>query len=208
MDIFQLRPRVFVDRVLEKLPVFSEGFPDVCEWGLRVTGLVRKRLELTLGDLMKLPQVSLTFDFHCLEGWVVPGTEWQGVKASAVVMPASPLPEARYAIFKSGDYTEAFPVESLDQLVVAHSLHGKPLPRENGGPLRLVFSGQKCYQSIKWLEEIELTDRPIQATAREIALARLRQTSFSISSAGISGVSIPLRISILSPRQITARKIV
>jgi DMSO/TMAO reductase YedYZ molybdopterin-dependent catalytic subunit len=62
-DIFQLRPHVFVDRVLEKLPVFSEGFPDVGEW---VTGLVRKRLELTLGDLMKLPQVSLTFDFHCL----------------------------------------------------------------------------------------------------------------------------------------------
>jgi DMSO/TMAO reductase YedYZ molybdopterin-dependent catalytic subunit len=111
--------------------------------GLRVTGLVRKRLELTLGDLMKLPQVSLTFDFHCLEGWVVPGTEWQGVKASAVVMPASPLPEARYAFFKSGDYTEAFPVESLDQLVVAHSLHGKPLPRENGGPLRLVFMRPK-----------------------------------------------------------------
>jgi DMSO/TMAO reductase YedYZ molybdopterin-dependent catalytic subunit len=59
-DIFQLRPHVFVDRVLEKLPVFSEGFPDAGEWGLRVTGLVRKRLELTLGDLMKLPQVSLT----------------------------------------------------------------------------------------------------------------------------------------------------
>jgi DMSO/TMAO reductase YedYZ molybdopterin-dependent catalytic subunit len=91
-------------------------------------------------------------------------------------MPASPLPEARYAVFKSRDYTEAFPVESLDQLVVAHSLHGKPLPRDNGGPLRLVFMGQKCYQSIKWLEEIELTDRPIQATAREIALARLRRT--------------------------------
>jgi DMSO/TMAO reductase YedYZ molybdopterin-dependent catalytic subunit len=68
--------------------------------------------------------------------------------------------------------------------------------------------GQKCYQSIKWLEEIELTDRPIQATAREIALARLRQTSFSISSADISGVSIPLRINILTPMQITARKIV
>ena len=165
-----------MDRVLKKLPVFSEDFPAVGEWVLRVTGLVRKRLELTLDDLMKLPPVSLTFDFHCLEGWVVSGTEWQGVKASAVVMLASPLPEARYAVFKAGDYTEAFPVESLDQLVVAHSLHGKPLPRENGGPLRLVFIGQKCYQSIKWLEEIELTGSPVQATAREVALARLRRT--------------------------------
>ena len=165
-----------MDKVLDKLPVFAGASQAAGEWVLRVTGLVRKRLELTLEDLARLPAVSLTFDFRCLEGWVVPGTEWQGVKASTVVMLASPLPQARYAIFKSGGYTEVFPVEDLDKLVLAHSLHGKPLPKENGGPLRLVSSGQTCYQSIKWLEEIELTGEPVQATARNIALARIRQT--------------------------------
>jgi sulfoxide reductase catalytic subunit YedY len=159
---------------LDSMPVFPSARQNTGGWILRVTGLVERRLELSLDDLMKLKPVSLTLDFQCLEGWVVPGTVWQGVKASTVVSLAHPLSTARYAVFKSGNYTESFPLHRLDELVLAYHLHGKPLPRENGGPLRLVFTNQVCYQSIKWLEEIELADRPVQGTAMEIALSRLR----------------------------------
>lgn len=47
------------------------------EWSLRVTGLVENQLTLRLDDILKLPVVTLTFDFRCIEGWVIPDSEWQ-----------------------------------------------------------------------------------------------------------------------------------
>lgn len=159
---------------MDSMPVFPSAKQETRGWILRVTGLIRRKLELSLYDLMKLKPVSITLDFECLEGWVVPGTVWQGVKASTVISLAHPLSTANYAVFKSGNYTESFPIDRMDELVIAYHLYGKPIPSENGGPLRLVFTNQACYQSIKWLEEIELTDKPVQGTARDIALSRLR----------------------------------
>lgn len=140
---------------------------------LLIRGKVSKTVVFSLNELMRLPTVSLTFDFRCLEGWVVPDTEWQGVKVSTLLEVAEPLPDARYAVFKSGDYSECFPVSEAKEMVVAYRYRGKEIPAEHGGPLRLVFPGQQCYQSIKWLEEIELTGQYVEGTARSTALSRI-----------------------------------
>jgi len=140
---------------------------------LLIRGKVSKTVVFSLNELMRLPTVSLTFDFRCLEGWVVPDTEWQGVKVSTLLEAAEPLPDARYAVFKSGDYSECFPVSEAKEMVVAYRYRGKEIPAEHGGPLRLVFPGQECYQSIRWLEEIELTGEYVEGTARSTALSRI-----------------------------------
>lgn len=163
-----------MSRVLDELPVFPSRAQPVQEGRLRVCGLVARRLELSLSDVLKLPPAVTTFDFRCLEGWVVPQTEWQGVKVGTLLKMAEPYPNARYAVFKSDDYMECFPLSHTDNMLIAYMHRGKPLAHEHGGPFRLVFPNQACYQSIKWLSEIELTSDYVEGTAKKIALARIR----------------------------------
>ncbi|MEM0374769.1 MAG: molybdopterin-dependent oxidoreductase [Nitrososphaerota archaeon] len=157
--------------LLRDLPEFPSGPRTVRS--LRIRGKVAREVALTVEEVMRLPSVSLTFDFRCLEGWTVPDTGWEGVRVAALLDLAGALPEARYAVFKSGDYTECFPLREAREMVVAYRYRGKEIPVEHGGPFRLVFYGQQCYQSIKWLEEIELTSEPVEGTARSIALSRI-----------------------------------
>ncbi|GBC69745.1 Protein-methionine-sulfoxide reductase catalytic subunit MsrP [archaeon HR01] len=163
-----------MDHILERLPTFPASQPPASRWRLKICGQVLKTLELSLEEIMRFPPTSLTFDFRCLEGWVVPDTEWLGVRVGTLLEMAGPLPDARYVVFKSGEYSECFPLSEIGDMVVAYKHRGEVLAHEHGGPLRLVFPRQHCYQSIKWLEEIELTSRYVEGTARGIALKRIR----------------------------------
>jgi DMSO/TMAO reductase YedYZ molybdopterin-dependent catalytic subunit len=58
-----------------------------------------------------------------------------------------------------GEYTESL---SMDQamrpdVLVAHTMQGKPVSREHGGPVRMYVAPMYGYKSCKWLERIELT---------------------------------------------------
>ncbi|MCS6769024.1 MAG: molybdopterin-dependent oxidoreductase [Candidatus Caldarchaeum sp.] len=163
-------------RVLDELPTTTPQLSKTRERRLRITGLVQKQLELTVEDVKKLPSETVSFDFECVEGWVVRGTEWEGVKVSTLLHMAGPGPEARYAVFKSGNYTECVPLSDTGEMVVAYRYRGQDISHERGGPLRLVFPSQKCYQSVKWLEEVELTRDRVEGTAEKVALGRISQT--------------------------------
>ncbi|MEM1942722.1 MAG: molybdopterin-dependent oxidoreductase [Candidatus Caldarchaeum sp.] len=161
-------------RVLDDLPVFPRPKDHGHVHRLRITGCVEKPLELTVDDVLNLPPDRVSFDFACLEGWVVPDTDWVGVKVETLLKLAGVLPEANYAVFKSGDFTECFSLAETHDMLVAYMHRGQRLTPEHGGPFRLVFPRQKCYQSIKWLEEIELTSSSVEGTAYRTALARIK----------------------------------
>src|SRR5262245_30063001 len=56
------------------------------EWtGLQVDGLVGRPLRLSAADLARLPQVRLTADFECLEGWTAPALPWEGAPLGALL---------------------------------------------------------------------------------------------------------------------------
>src|SRR2546425_8165006 len=67
-------------------------------WRLRVDGLVRQPLELSLDELMRMPREACTVKHHCVEGWSGIAT-WHGVPVSAVVERCPPLAAARYISF-------------------------------------------------------------------------------------------------------------
>jgi DMSO/TMAO reductase YedYZ molybdopterin-dependent catalytic subunit len=51
-------------------------------------------------------------------------------------------------------------VASRDDILVAYAMNGRPIPREHGGPLRLIVPSWYGMASVKWLAEITVLDRP------------------------------------------------
>lgn len=94
-------------------------------------------LTLTYADLLALPQVDLTRDFHCVTGWSRLEVAWRGVRVRDLLERARPRPEAVAALVQSyGGYTTNLLLEDLlrEDVLLAHTLFGKPLPPERGGP--------------------------------------------------------------------------
>ncbi|MFB6207680.1 MAG: molybdopterin-dependent oxidoreductase [Haloglomus sp.] len=149
------------------------------EWRLTVTGAVRRTLSLSRSDLAELPLETFTDDFDCVEGWVAEDCTWHGVRVSDLYRLADPTAANGHALVRAldGDYACSFPMDRLADAVLALELDGAPLTVEDGGPARLVPTGddRDCWESVKWVDELRLceTDPARAATAKEQALSRL-----------------------------------
>ncbi|MBI4257558.1 MAG: molybdopterin-dependent oxidoreductase [Thaumarchaeota archaeon] len=166
-------------RLLGQLPTFStKGTPffDPANWRLIVSGLVNKPLKLSYDEIINLPPVRLIADFNCIEGWSVKDIEWEGVRVKTILELAEPMPSAGYALFKAGKFTSTLSLSQADQdkTILAHRYKGEPLAFEHGAPLRLIFPSQECFESVKWVKDIELIETYIEGTSKNIALARVK----------------------------------
>ncbi|MCC7369260.1 MAG: molybdopterin-dependent oxidoreductase [Chloroflexi bacterium] len=161
----------------ERLPVFPvppAAAEQVAQPTLQIDGLVAQPRTLTPADLAALARADLAEPFACEEGWSVPGLRWQGVRLSAVLALAAPLPNARYVRVRSGEYTVPVPLDQAAHGLLADWLNGEPLRLEHGAPWRLVLSGAQCFMGVKWVTHLELTAEPGSNTGEQIARARLR----------------------------------
>jgi len=131
-------------------------------WRLRVDGLVRQPLDLSLDDLMGMPRVTYTVKHHCVEGWSAIAT-WHGVPVSAVVRRCQPLDAARYIRFVSfdSDYSNGWDIASAlhPQTILAYGLNDHPLPPAHGAPLRLYAPTKLGYKMTKYLVSLTFTDK-------------------------------------------------
>ena len=137
------------------LPERSPG-----DYRLRVTGLVRRPLELSLADLQGLPPTRLVRDFQCVTGWRVPAVPWTGVRLADLLDAAGADQRAGAVSFRSFDrtYTESLTMQQArrDDVIVAYQLQDKPIGAEHGGPVRLYVAPMYGYKSCKWLEEVRV----------------------------------------------------
>ncbi len=155
-------------REVKNWPVLDLGVqPDVRpdDWRLCVTGLVENALAWTLPEFLALPQQEFLSDIHCVTAWSLYDNRWSGIAAHALLALVRPKPEARHVIFHAYDgYTTnvRLAVFSEPDVLLAHSWEGKPLPREHGGPVRVVIPQWYFWKSAKWVNRIEFTaeDRP------------------------------------------------
>jgi len=160
--------------IRQKLPVHSlEDGRNFQAHVLRVDGLVRRSLNLTVADLEKLPQQDLNHDFTCLEGWTVPDIKWSGVLLEAILLLTEPSPEAHYVQASAGGFSISLPRDVASHALLAIRLAKSPLPLEHGGPVRLIVPGGDCFMNIKWLDHLELRRDAGPNTAETIALGRL-----------------------------------
>jgi DMSO/TMAO reductase YedYZ molybdopterin-dependent catalytic subunit len=163
--------------VLASLPAHPKKTPEAGPYMLKVDGLVARLLELSLNDLAALPQQDLTDDFTCLEGWTVPKLQWRGVPLNTILAMAGTRPEARWVQASAGEFSVPIALEDSAKVLLATSLGAQPLPSRHGGPVRLITPGADCFNSIKWLDHLELRAEAAPNTGKQIALGRLRRSS-------------------------------
>jgi len=150
-------------RVVTRFPRLDLGVVPRFErsvWRLRIRGSVERSLELGYKDIMALPRVAVTSDFHCVTGWTMLDNAWEGIQFRTIVELARPRPAAMFVKFECGDgYSTSVPISELmaDNVLLAFSLDGKRLTAEHGGPLRLIIPDKYGYKSAKWVEDIEFT---------------------------------------------------
>jgi len=149
-------------------PVLDLGVqPDVKlgNWRLRVTGAVEDPLHWTLEEFLALPQTDFVSDIHCVTQWSRFDNRWRGVAAQTILDLVRPKAEAAHVVFHSYDgYTTnvKLPVFAEANVLLAHSWEGQPIPREHGGPVRVVIPDWYFWKSAKWVNRIEFlaADRP------------------------------------------------
>ncbi|MFC6873440.1 molybdopterin-dependent oxidoreductase [Halobellus marinus] len=147
-------------------------------WQLAITGAVTRELTFDRTDLEELPLETFTADFTCIEGWVAEDCSWRGVRVDVLLDRAEPTAAGSHALVHAmdGEYVCSFPLATLSNAVLAIELDGESLPAEHGGPARLVPTGDAdCWESVKWVREIELvtSPQPDDDTAKTIALSRI-----------------------------------
>jgi len=151
-----------------KWPVLDLGItPDVTTdtWSLRVDGACGNPLSLDWAALLALEQVEDTSDFHCVTGWSKLDVRWRGVRFSTVCALARPNEDAAHVLCHGSDgYSTNLPLaEALkDDVLLVHGVEGTPLPREHGGPVRMVTPQLWAWKGAKWIARLEILveDRP------------------------------------------------
>ena len=144
--------------------MLANGFAD---WRLTVDGLVAKPLELSLAQLQAMPSRTQITRHDCVEGWSCIG-QWKGVRLSHVLNLAQPKPGAKYVVFHcldrmNEDDERSLYYESVDlddafheQTLLAWELNGRPLPVENGAPLRARIERQLGYKQPKYVHRVQV----------------------------------------------------
>ena len=143
---------------------------DFADWRLEVTGLVEKPLSLTSENLIAMPSRTQITRHDCVEGWSCIA-KWTGVPLALLLDEAKVKPTARYVVFRcldsierglSGDVKYYGSIDLIDarhpQTILAYGLNGRPLPVENGAPLRVRVERQLGYKMPKYIHRIELVD--------------------------------------------------
>lgn len=141
-------------------PVLDLGVqPDIPRhlWSLTLRGSVAKPQSLDWDAFMALPQVEDVSDFHCVTSWSRMDNHWRGVRFSALAALAEPRPEATHVNIKAYDgYSTNLPLPECmdDDVLLVHGWEGIDLPREHGGPVRMITPRKYAWKGAKWIKEI------------------------------------------------------
>ncbi len=166
-------PAVPIDQhVVSNWPVLDLGEqPEIplAEWHLEVGGLVENPVTLNWEQFMALPQTEDVSDFHCVTTWSRLDNHWRGVKFKTIAELAVPKENATWILTTGYDrdgisgepYTTNLPLARAieDDVLLAHTWEGQPLPREHGGPVRMITPKLYAWKGAKWIRRIEFLDR-------------------------------------------------
>ncbi len=133
---------------------------NVTEWRLVVRGSVSQELNLSYGELLALPNASVTATLQCVEG---PSGRavWEGVRLKELLALAGLNASAREVVFHAADgYSSSLTLEDArdGDVLLAYRMNGETLPADHGFPVRLVAPDKYGYKWVKWITLIEVVD--------------------------------------------------
>jgi DMSO/TMAO reductase YedYZ molybdopterin-dependent catalytic subunit len=160
---------------------------DPAKWRLRIGGLVDRPKEFTLDELKQRAGkreegVTLECSGNSTRPTRMSGllsnAVWSGTGLASILNECGIKPEAREVVFLGADmekekkwqagneeYTvphgrSVYIQDALNpEAMLAYEMNGKPLPADQGFPLRLILPGWYGMTQIKWLIRIEVIDR-------------------------------------------------
>lgn len=147
----------------DKFPVLTYGpVPTVetADWRLSISGLVTEERSWSWEEFSRLPQTTLHADFHCVTHWSRFDDDWTGVLFRDFWETIKDVvkPEAKFVMQKAyGGYTTNLPLEWMleEDVLLAHTFNGEPLPAEHGGPMRIFTPKRYAWKGAKWIKELE-----------------------------------------------------
>jgi sulfoxide reductase catalytic subunit YedY len=152
----------------------AEGFK-TRPWTVRVDGLCQHPKTWDIDELLKkFPQEQRVYRLRCVEAWsiVVP---WNGFALAPLLKAAGPLPTAKYVEFTTAADKAQMPGLSypaldwpyreglrLDEAMhpltfMVSGLYGKPLPGQNGAPLRMAIPWKYGFKGAKSIVRVRFT---------------------------------------------------
>ena len=158
--------------VVKNWPVLDLGdSPEVPfdTWRLEIDGLVENPVALSWDQFLALPQADDVSDFHCVTTWSRFDNHWRGVRFKTIAELVVPKDDARFVLCTGYDrmpgtaipYTVNVPLARAieDDVLLVHTWEGKPLPREHGGPVRMITPKLYAWKGTKWIRRIDLLSR-------------------------------------------------
>ena len=143
-------------------PVLTAGpTPRVAtqDWSFRIDGMVGEEREWSWEEFGALPFEEVPCDIHCVTKWSKLGTTFRGVSLDLLLGEAEPL-EAYAMAYSYAGYTTNHSIEDLTDgkawVVTEHE--GERLPREHGGPARLLVPHLYFWKSAKWIAGLRVMD--------------------------------------------------
>ena len=155
-------------------------------WTVTIDGMVEKELTLDIDTLLKkMPLEERLYRHRCVEAWSI-AVPWSGFVLKALVDLARPLSGAKYLAMQTfldkksapgqrqfwypWPYLEGMTVEEArnDLAFIATGAYGKPLPKQNGAPLRLTAPWKYGFKAIKSITRFTFTDKRPKSFWEEI----------------------------------------
>ena len=155
-------------------------------WTVSIAGMVEKPMEIGVDDLLaKMPLEERLYRHRCVEAWSM-AVPWSGFPLRSLVEMAQPLSSAKYvkmvtfmdpdtasgqkAAWYPWPYVEGLTIEEATHELsfIATGIYGKPMPKQNGSPLRLAVPWKYGFKSIKSIVLFEFTDQRPKSFWEEI----------------------------------------
>lgn len=137
---------------------------DSNEWRLKVVKGPGDTLFLTIDQLKELPKIDFAFNFKCIEGWSQI-SHWGGVRFSDFIkhFHLEELAKREYVglVTPDKEYYVGIDMKSMmhPQTILCYEVNEKPLPLNQGFPLRLIIPVKYGVKHLKRIGTMTFSDQ-------------------------------------------------
>ncbi len=144
-------------------------------WTIQVGGLVNKPKTFSMDELLAFTQEERIYRLRCVEAWsmVIP---WTGFPLAKLLAQVEPQSKAKYVRFETlldpkqmpgqndgyfkWPYVDGLRLDEAmhDLTILATGLYGKPLPAQDGAPIRLIVPWKYGFKGVKSIVKIDLVE--------------------------------------------------